>query len=134
MKDQLDVHLRMHRDHSAWNSDIKMWEQDLKTWDLEFIALKEAMKSINQAIDNHEGALKSHGDSIKEHRGAVQKHETGLKHARENASFDAVTGKEHEKERRRHDHTQDAHERLKRYHHSIIILTKGLKQALENAI
>lgn len=130
-KDKID----MHHDHVLWNSDIRMWNQDLETWEMEMDALKDAFKVIKKAIDNHEAALMNHKEVIRSHYDHVNNHETDLSLIPSTvSSLDKEMTAKHQGESYTHRLQMDAHERLKRYHHSILVLTKNLKQGLESAI
>lgn len=125
-------HLKIHQDHRLWDSDLQMWSIDLKMWDEEAEALNRAQSYINEAITKHEEALMDHLKSLMDHRDRLNQHEKDITILVEGSPLDSKLLAEHVKEGKRHEIYRHAHERLKRYHHTIMALTKGLKKALES--
>lgn len=125
-------HLQAHQDHRSWDSDIKMWSHDIKMWEQEVEALGDAVNFINKAIQNHEEALESHYQALVQHHDRLIKHEVDIKYVREGSLLDDQMLETHKDEGAEHEIQRLAHERLKRYHHTIMALTKTLKEALSS--
>lgn len=123
-------HLQLHQEHGKWDSDVKMWMEDIKIWKEEMVALTEALRFIEEAVHNHKSALKSHSDSILFHQNELQHHERDMRYVLEGSNIDRELLGDHQKEAARHALQFNAHERLKRYHHSVMTLTKSLKMAI----
>lgn len=129
--EQLD-HLQIHHEHKLWDSDLQMWSLDLKMWNEESQALNHALAFINEAVKKHEEALAFHLKSLMEHQDKLHNHEKDITILVEGTPLDTKLQEEHADEAKRHEVYRDAHERLKRYHHMLMALTKGLKKALES--
>lgn len=125
-------HLQIHQEHRSWDSDLEMWSLDLKMWDEEVEALDNALAFINEAVQKHEESLMDHLKSLVDHRERLNKHELDISVLIEGTSLDAKLLESHTTEAKHHEIYRHAHERLKRYHHTMMALTKGLKKALES--
>ena len=124
----------MHSDHRAWNSDIEMWSQDVRMWYQELEALRNAMEYIQNAFENHELGIDAHIRSINQHQDLLNKHELDLSLIKESDGFYEELEAVHKREAVKQNAQRAAHERLKRYHHQILVLVKGLKEALQTAV
>ncbi len=124
----------MHKDHINWVSEIEMWEQDIRMWYQELEALRNALTSIKEACEEHEKGLDAHLRSIKRQHGSVQLAESYLAMIEPGGYPDADLNTKHEEKRRLQIIHRDAHDRLKRYQHLIMILTRQMKNLLEGPI
>jgi len=127
-------HLNMHHDHRVWNSDIKMWYRDIMMWHEELTTLEDSLKMIGDAFKNHLEGVEAHRESIDEHKNLMDKHELDIKLLKEGSVVDEVLAEEHLGELNLHEKLAETHERVKKYHHSVTALTRGLLHALEKAI
>jgi predicted nucleic acid-binding Zn-ribbon protein len=125
-------HLQMHQEHRTWDSDLQMWSHDLKMWEEEIEALNSALQFINDAIKSHQEALMDHLKALVDHRDRINKHEVDIKYVRESSKLDGELLDMHKDETIQHEIQHRAHERIKKYHHTIMALTKGLKKSLES--
>lgn len=125
-------HLQIHRDHLAWESDIKMWSHDIKMWQQESDALEDALDFIHKAVSSHEDALTSHYNALVDHHNRLNQHEVDIKYVREGTLLDSGMLDLHKDEAAEHELQRKAHERLKRYHHTVMALTKSLQTALKS--
>ncbi|MCG8322646.1 MAG: hypothetical protein MI921_24310 [Cytophagales bacterium] len=126
--------LSMHQDHTVWESEIRMWQEDLKFWKKELNQLKEDLIVIASAAEKHLEATDHHEKSIAEHHSFLQKHETDLSILLENTGLDRELAARHLNEQQKHNLQKDAHERIKKYHHTIVALCKALRKAIEHAL
>ncbi|WP_350101366.1 hypothetical protein [Fulvivirga sp.] len=125
-------HLKIHQDHCRWESDLEMWSLDLKMWEEESEALNDTLSFITEAIKNHEESLMDHLKTLIDHRNKLNQHEKDITFLIEGTPLDDKLRESHTNEDKYHEIYRNAHERLKRYHHTLIALTKGLKKALES--
>lgn len=126
-----ELHIGLHQDHRKWTSDLEMWAEDLKMWHEELEALNTSLIYIGRAVTEHEEALGSHENSLNGHRKMIVQHEKDITYLPEGSSLDNTLIEVHKKERENHKVQYAAHERLKKFHHRMMVLTKELKQALE---
>ena len=127
-------HQEMHKDHIRWESDLSMWTHDLKMWENEIRNLDEIVKYFEEAIKQHKVALVDHMRVLASHKARLERHEIDLGILDEGSGIDSELAEEHVAEDTRHQQQTAAHERLKRYHHSLIALANGLRAALESPI
>lgn len=125
-------HLKTHQDHGRWESDLEMWSLDLKMWEEEAVALNDALSFITEAVKKHEESLMDHLKTLMDHRDKLNQHEKDITYLIEGTPLDDKLMESHNLEDKQHEIYRNAHERLKRYHHTLIALTKGLKKALES--
>ena len=127
-------HISMHQDHIIWLSDVKMWYRDIMVWKEELLNLEGSIKVIEDAFRNHMDGIKAHGEKVHSHSQFLEKHELDLKFLPEGSTLDSEIGKGHNVEMQQHLALRDTHERLKKYHHQILALIRGLLHALEKEI
>lgn len=125
-------HFQIHHEHRLWDSDLQMWSTDLKMWDEEIEALNSALDFIQEAVKKHEEALMDHLKSMMNHLDRLNQHEKDISILVEGTTLDDQLQDAHAYEAKQHEIHRHAHERLKRYHHTVMALTKGLKKALES--
>ena len=128
------THLNMHRDHAIWQSDLSMWTHDLKMWEQEIEGLEQVLSFFEEAVRQHKITLVDHVRVLAEHKARLQRHEIDLSIVKEGTKLDLELSDEHEAEHLRHKEQRRAHERLKKYHHSVVTLSKSLKKALESPV
>ena len=128
------THQNMHREHILWESDLAMWTHDLKMWESELANLEEIMEFFEEAVKQHKLALIDHMRVLASHKSRLERHEIDLGLVREGSPLDVELSEEHTTEQARHTQQFNAHERLKRYHHSLIALSNSLRQALDSPI
>jgi hypothetical protein len=66
-----------------------------------------------------------------DHSNRLNQHERDIKFVVEGTSLDTKLSDMHHDEATHHEIYRDAHERLKRYHHEVMTITRGLKKTLE---
>lgn len=122
---------QMHQDHVRWRSEAAMWEQDIRMWYQELQALKNALRSIEQACAAHKEGLDVHARLIKGHQHSLQLKESYLAMIEPSGHRDGDAAAKHLEQEKQHQVQKDAHARLKKYHHLIMVLTKNMKKVLE---
>lgn len=125
-------HLKIHQDHLKWKSDLEMWSLDLKMWEDEIKTLKDSLSFIEEAVKNHEDSLMDHIKSLMDHHEKLDHHEKDITFLIEGSTLDTKLVEYHDLEDIQHEINRNAHERLKRYHHTVVALTNGLKKAFES--
>lgn len=121
----------MHDDHIQWSSDMAMWEQDIRMWHQELEALRGALRSIERACKEHEYGIGAHSRSIKNLRNGIRQDELNLGMIEPSGLSDHGALKMHRQKAVQHESQKEAHERMKKYHHLMMVVTKNLKKALE---
>ena len=124
-------HLKIHKEHTNWVSDLQMWSLDLKMWEEEMDALKKTLQFINDAVKYHEEGLMDHLKMLIDHRNRLNQHERDIKFVVEGTGLDTKLSDLHKDEAYHHERYMEAHERLKKYHHKLMAMTRGLKKAIE---
>ena len=125
-------HLKIHQDHSRWKSDLEMWSQDLKMWDEEAVLLNDTLSFIAEAVKKHKESLMDHLKVLIDHREKLNQHEKDITFLIEGTPLDDKLMESHTHEGQSHEIYKNAHERLMKYHHTLMALSMGLKKALES--
>ena len=128
------THLSMHQEHRSWRQDNAFWVDDLKIWDKEIADLEKKLAYMQKAVQNHTQAYHKHRDLILEQGDRLDVHEKEMSLLVEGSSTDLAISPAHLDEGHRHEQLRSAHERLKKYHHQIIVVAKGLVKALDEAL
>lgn len=122
---------KMHEDHVQWKSDMTMWQQDIRMWYQELEALRSALQSITKACNDHESGIDAHAHRIETFQNEIRQDELNLGMIEPSGLPDLGELKLHQEKARQHAKQKDAHERLKKYHHHVMVVTKNMKKALE---
>lgn len=126
-----ELHFDIHQDHREWTSDLEMWMLDLKMWEEEIEALNNSLIYIGQAVEQHADGMQVHRTMLREHMERITKHEKDITYLPEGSDLDGELTEAHQQEARRHKVQRDAHERIKKFHHKVMVLTKELRKSLE---
>lgn len=127
-------HLSMHQDHKVWRTENALWVDDLRMWDKEIDELTKQMEHIKQAVDNHVDAYHKHQEQILTQGNRLDQHEQEMAFLEEGSQTDNALIPDHSKENELHDKLRQAHERVKKYHHQVVVVVKGLTKALDQAL
>jgi hypothetical protein len=118
----------LHADHRAWLADLSLWQDDVREWRTE---LGRALDDLREA----EGLLRAHAQGIDDHaveldaeEEAIRQHERGIALVeRAGGGLDAGP---HDDQADRHPQRRAAHERLKKYHHTVLTRVSLLLKAI----
>jgi hypothetical protein len=123
-------YLKIHQEHTSWVSDLQMWSKDLRICYEEMEALKETLEFINDAVKSHEDGLMDHLKMLIDHSNKLNKHEREILYIVEGTGLDSKLTDLHKGEANHHDIYRDAHERLKKYHHTVMTRARSFKKSL----
>lgn len=125
-------HAEMHRDHLRWSSEASMWRSDLAIWQHE---LADAVVDVEQL----KKALEAHGERLRQHAATIRVDELEAD-GHEHAIVDYEQGgtgtdlpeyaQKHTRETDRQAKDRQAHEQLKRLHHTILAQWRLLLKSL----
>ncbi len=111
---------QLHADHRLWEEEVAMWRDDIALWQEE---QQERMAELEQAIGAHAAALEQHAEEIVQHEEDTVQHEHFLAELLKCGGPNGGDAEEawqetHAAERARHAGQREAHERIKRHHHT----------------
>lgn len=126
------THSEMHSDHRQWSSEETLWEDDIQIWEGELDAALGDIKQLAEVIGEHRKCLEAHGDAVRAARAHRAKHEHALaEYERGETGEDLVVlAQKHEEEGAKHCEQRQAHERVKRHHHTVMAHWRLLLKAL----
>jgi hypothetical protein len=119
----------MRSEDDLWRLEIAAWQQELET------AVKE-LGTLKAALKDHENALQTHAAAIRAYEGDAGEHEHALAAFEQGGSGGELIdmAKTHGEEVSQHTLRRQAHERIKRHHHSMMaqwnLLVKAMGKAL----
>lgn len=128
----VDPHAVLLADRRHWLNDLTRWQHDLSTWRQELASAIAELRRAEVALEDHRRALESYGDELQGEKDILVEFEVAVGDFESGESVPgAVTPAEmHEVRAGRHPHLWDAHERLKKYHHSVVAKITMLLKAL----
>ena len=126
----------MHADHRQWAEALSQWKDDLAIWHRELIRAGEELRQAGAALDAHAAGLDAHARLLNREDAEVEDHEHLIACVeRGQAGHDRIgEAGGHEAEAARFRRLQDAHERLKRYHHELMAKVSVLARAVGEAM
>ena len=126
-----------HADHRHWQSDVACWQDDIQNWRTEHANALVQLQETLQRIKEHGECLENHAKSLMALEEGLEHHEkslaASLKDDAETVAGDPLNT-QHTKQAELHQHQQDAHERIKKHHHTAMAQVAILKAALEAAV
>jgi hypothetical protein len=125
----------MHADHRAWLSHLSLWQDDLDAWRKELRRATDDLRQAERVLEAHARALDQHTLDLTREEGEILAHERTL--ARPGLPGRQDFGRRtaaHVTEADHHIQLQDAHERLKAYHHIVMARVAQLARALAEPV
>jgi len=110
-----------------WRDDIAIWKQGHQN------ALDE-LKRIEKRLIEQADALESHINQLDSHEANTLQHEHAVvAECRDQTKPTPHSLADHAKETTEHQHLRDAHERIKKHHHTVMAHIATLKATLDAA-
>lgn len=116
------LHEELHHDHIVWKAEVSQWRDDIELWKNELTQAEAQLKDLELALKAHREALAAHESAIQDREAATNRHELAI------AAWEAgETGEDlpamavaHEQEIKTQDLQRNAHDRIRRHHHSVM--------------
>ena len=130
------LHLQMHQNHLAWDSEKNCWREDLRNWQHELTQAFASLKELEADLKQHEQTLRQHASSVRLNEGSTDAHEHSLtEYEKGGQGADLpLLAKKHQEEQDNHIQLRAGHEELKRRHHTIIAHLQLLLRAFPNSM
>jgi hypothetical protein len=128
------AHLEMHSEHRQWLSDNALWRDEAVLWQNEIDNALKEMKKLEDALRDHRKELNNHLATISAEEKIVAEHECALADFEKGGPGDSLVSmaRTHKQTADNHSQQRQAHERLKKHHHTVIaywsLLLKSLTQ------
>lgn len=130
--------LDVHADHRQWQNQVSMWKLDLQAWQGEHKVALEELADVVEMIKLHQTASSAHEKDIAAFADAVKAHEHKLvDHLEKEKGGDVgepAGALAHEQAKKTAETLLQAHERIKKHHHTAMAHVMSLKAALEAAM
>jgi hypothetical protein len=126
------THTTMHSDHKQWLNENDMSRCDIAAWQKEFKKAAADLKAIESALQEHEESLQVHAAAIRLREQELAAHEHALvEYERGETGVELISlAQAHDKETAKHTQQHDAHERIKRHHHTVMAQVSMLHKAV----
>jgi hypothetical protein len=123
------VNQDLHADHRAWLADLSLWQDEVAEWRAELGRALDDLRRAEEALRAHAQGIDRHQVELVQEEEAIRQHECGIAIVERAGGLEAGP---HETQATRHPVRRQAHERLKRYHHTVLarvsLLLKGVAQ------
>ncbi len=128
------IHEELHHNHIVWKSELSQWRDDVALWKKEMYQAELQLKDLERALKAHREALDAHATSVQDRMLQTNKHESAI------AAYEAGEAGEdlpamavaHEREVKSQDVQRQAHERIRRHHHSVMANWSLLLKAIDH--
>jgi hypothetical protein len=122
----------MHRDHCQLRSEDDLWWLEIAAWQQELQSALKDLSKLEAALKDHEKSLEIHAAAIRSYEQDVGEHEHALAAFEQGGSGGELVdlAKAHGDEISQHQRRRQAHERIKRHHHSMMAQWNLLLRAI----
>lgn len=126
------LHVEMHADHTHWNTELSLGEDDIGIWQMKIDKALGELDYLRSALQDQRKALEAHADAMRLHREHLAKHEKALAEYEKGEPVEELIAMapDHQKEGAKHGQERNAHERIKKHHHTMIAQFSLLLKAL----
>jgi hypothetical protein len=136
MADKTNTNAALRADHRLWQHEDTEWVADIERWRAEHKAALEQLATMQAAVHRHGEALDAHAEILAKHEQHLRDHERALsefERAGGGAAERAMT-QQHQQEAQRHKEHRAAHERIKKFHYTVLAQLQLLKAAFDAAM
>ena len=130
------THETMHHEHRLWDSEIGAWRDDLRAFQHELSAAARELSQLEEAFKKHNMILQRHAASIRLDELEADAHEHALTEFEKGGEGQELIplARKHLDEAARQDKQREAHEKLKRRHHEVMLRWRALWKALRKSL
>lgn len=126
----------MHVEHRQWESEHSMWSDDIEHWRGQYESAQSQMKTLEELVRRHGEQLDAHTQAIRRIQHSFEDHERSMAAYQRDGSD--AEGQEamcanHVQQAERQSQQREAHELLKKQHHTIMAHLMMVKAAFESA-
>ena len=116
--------------HSTWCVDIECWQREHESALSQLAKLQEMLRLHGEALGSHARAVEGHQQGLQDHGQAMSEYQN--QGAGETLQETMASKHRELAERQRTQH--EAHERIKKHHHTVMAHVTMLKAAIEAAM
>jgi len=125
----------MHVEHLNWQTDVSLWKDELDLWRKELARASDDLRRAEQALEGLAQSLDRHTLQLLKEEQEVRRHERAIALDTEDGYGQLIPPpSNHTAEADRHRKARDAHERLKRYHHTTLARMSLLLKAIAEPV
>ncbi len=127
----------LHADHRHWKNDVSMWQDDIEQWRSQHTTALKTLEQVAAMIAEHGESVDEHAEKLEAIVNSLDYHEQVLSESLRGGSdpnLDDALLERHEEQAATLEKHRDAHERIKRHHHTAMAQVATLKAALEAAM
>ena len=127
----------MHAEHRLWASEHSMWCDDIELWYRQHESALTQLKKLEELIRQHGECLDCHAQEVQHLQHSAEGHEASMAaYRREGADAEGQQAMcaNHLQQAERHAKQREAHEWIKKHHHTVMAHLTMLKTAIEAAM
>jgi hypothetical protein len=127
----------MQGDHRQWDYVHSTWRADVERWQREHESALSQLAKLEEMIRQHGRALESHAQAIEHHQQGLRDHGRAMAEFQKPGGGEPVQNAMASKHREltgQHRTQHEAHERIKKHHHTVMAHVTMLKAAIEAAM
>jgi hypothetical protein len=115
------IHGEMHGEHRQWLSDDALWRDELAIWQKEIDQALGGLTKLEEALREHGKGLQDHLETIAAEERKLRDHEHALADFERGGSGNELLlmARTHTETADKHVQQRQAHERLKKQHHTV---------------
>ncbi len=124
---------RMHGEHRTWEGDLQLWREDVRTWQHQLAAALAQVRLFTTELEDHSRLLKQHAAALCLEQQQGDAHEHAIAAFEQGGEGEELfqMARQHGDEALAHRRHRDAHEQLKKVHHSIVARTNQMLKSLQ---
>jgi len=125
----------LHSEHRDWESDASLWKDELETWLKELSRASGDLRRAERALEAHAQVPDRHTLDLLPEERDVRRHERAMAQVAGGGRAQPVLPPgDHTAAAERHRKMRDAHERLKKYHHTVLARVAVLLKAIAEPV
>mgnify|MGYP001034689609 CR=1 FL=1 len=124
-------------DYRQWDYVHSTWRVDIERWRREHESALAQLAKLQEIIRLHGDALNSHAEAVERHHQSLQDNARAMSEYQSQGGGEGVQQRmasHHNELAEQHEAQRDAHERIKKYHHTVMAHLATMKTAIDAAM
>ena len=116
--------------HSTWRADVDRWQREHESALSQLAKLEEMIRQHGEALESHSQAIARHQQHLRDHNRAMSEYQ----HQGAGEPMQKAMASKHRELSGQQKTQHEAHERIKKHHHTVMANLALLKAAIEAAM
>ena len=114
----------------TWRVDIERWRGEHESALSKFVKLEEMIRQHGESLESHAQAVERQQEGLRDHGRAMAEYQ----HQGAGERLQETMAVKHREHAQRHKTVHEAHERMKKHHHTVMAHLRALQAAIEAAM